>query len=130
MAGHTIILSSNYARENAHKLIDRAPPGAVLNVQETRRTNEQNALLWTLLGYVSRARPQGRNYPPEIWKSLFMASCGHQVRWEPALDGNGVVGVGYRSSRLRKAEMADLIECIMAFAAEHGIEISDRSEAA
>jgi len=128
MAGHTIILHSPRARFDAKALIDRAPPNAVVNVQEQRRTSDQNALMWTLLGYISRAKPQGRNYPPEIWKSLFMASCGHQVRWEPSLDGNGVVGVGYRSSRLRKSEMIDLIECIQAYAAEHGVEL--REEAA
>jgi len=129
MAGHTIILSSPRARYDAKALIDRSPPGAVVNVQEQRRTSDQNALLWTLLGYISRAKPQGRAYPPEIWKCLFMASCGHQVRWEPSLDGNGVVGVGFRSSRLRKAEMADLIECIYALGAEHGVDFGERAAA-
>jgi len=122
MAGHTIVLTGQRARRDAHELIERSPPYAVVNFQEAKRTNEQNALMWTLLGYISRAKPQGRVYAPEIWKSLFMASCGHQARWEPALDGNGVVAVGYRSSRLRKAEMGDLIECIYAYAAEHGVE--------
>lgn len=128
--GHTIILNSARAREEAKRLVDRSPPNAVVNFQEAKRTNEQNALMWVMLGYISRAKPQGRNYPPEIWKSLFMASCGHQVRWEPALDGNGVVGVGYRSSRLRKSEMADLITCIEAYAAEHGISLGEQREAA
>lgn len=130
MSGHTIILGSNRAREDAHRLVDRSPPGAVVTFQEARRTNDQNALMWVYLGYISRAKPEGRSYPPEIWKSLFMASCGHQVRWEPALDGNGVVGVGYRSSRLRKAEMADLIECIIEYAARHGIALDSAQEAA
>ena len=123
MTGHTIILTGQRARNDAKALIDRSPPYAVVTFKEQRRTSDQNALLWVMLGYVSRAKPEGRIYPPEVWKSLFMASCGHQVRWEPALDGNGVVGVGYRSSRLNKAEMGDLITCIQEYAARHDIAL-------
>ncbi len=130
MSGHTIILSGPRARFDAKALVDRSPPNAVVTFKEQRRTTDQNALLWTLLGYVSRAKPEGRSYPPEVWKSLFMASCGHQVRWEPALDGNGVVGVGYRSSRLNKLEMSDLIECIYEYSARHGITFSETEQAA
>ena len=129
MSGHTIILSGPRARFDAKALVDRSPPYAVVTFKEQRRTNDQNALLWTLLGYVSRAKPEGRVYPPEIWKSLFMSSCGHQARWEPALDGNGVVAVGYRSSRLTKAEMSDLIECINEYAARHNIQFSETEAA-
>lgn len=127
MSGHTIILSGPRARHDAKALVDRSPPNAVVTFKEQRRTNDQNALLWTLLGYVSRAKPEGRAYPPEIWKSLFMASTGHQARWEPALDGNGVVAVGYRSSRLTKAEMSDLIEAIHEYSARHGIQFTEEA---
>lgn len=64
--------------------------------------------------------------PPEIWKSLFMMAAGFSFRWEPGLDGEGVVPVGFRSSRLNKAEFSDLIECIREYGARHGVQWTDR----
>jgi hypothetical protein len=97
----------------------------VVNIRAATRIGEQNAKLWAMLSDVSRAKPQGRQYPPEIWKALFMAECGFKPRFEPSLDGQGVVPIGYKSSRLSKAEFSDLIESIAAFGAEHGVVWSE-----
>lgn len=121
MSGQTIILAGQYSRERAHKLVAAAPAGCVLNIRAASRTGEQNDKLWAMLSDVSRAKPDGRDYPPEIWKSLFMAEAGFKPRFEPSLDGKGVVPIGYKSSRLTKAEFSDLIESIYAFGAEHGV---------
>lgn len=126
--GQTIILASSYQRALAHRLIDAAPPGAVLNVREAARTSEQNSRMWAMLSDVARAKPEGRVLPTEIWKCLFMAACGHKVRFEPGLDGDGVVPMLFRSSRLNKSEMSDLIECIAEYGARHGVQWSDPSE--
>ena len=40
---HTVILDSRYRREQAHKLIDAAPVGAVMTVAPPKRTTDQNA---------------------------------------------------------------------------------------
>lgn len=130
MSGQTMILSGPMARARAHRLIEVAPDMAVLNVRAANRTSDQNNLMWALLSDVSRAKPQGRDYPPEIWKSLFMASAGFQVRFEPTLDGSGVVPIGFKSSRLNKAEFSDLIEAIRSYGAEHGVVWTDEQEAA
>ena len=127
-SGQTIRLTGVGARAMAHRWVDIAPQGAVLNIREATRTVEQNAKLWAMLSDVSRAKPQGRVLPPEIWKCLFMASLGHQCRFEPSLDGAGVVPIGFKSSRLTKAEMSDLIESVYAFGAEHGVEWSDEPQ--
>lgn len=123
--GHTIILNSDYRRRLAHSLIEKAPHGAILNVRGAKRTNDQNSLLWALLSEISRAKPDGREMPPEIWKCVFMAASGFTCSFIPSLDGSTVVPVGFKSSRLTKAEFSDLIECIYAFAAEKGIVLSD-----
>jgi hypothetical protein len=130
MNGQTIILSNPVARSQAHRLIDLAPHGAVMNVQEARRTNDQNALMWALLSEIARAKPEGRVLPVETWKALFMHSAGFKCTFEPSLDGQGVVPLGFKSSRLRKAEFSDLIEAIRAYAAEHGVALSDERNAA
>lgn len=123
--GQTIILTGPYSRQQAKRLIDVAPSGAVLNVREAKRTTDQNSLLWAMLSQISRAKPDGRVLPPEIWKCLFMASAGFNCTFEPSLDSKGVVPLGFKSSRLNKAEFSDLIEAIHAFAAEKGIPLTD-----
>lgn len=129
-AGQTIILSGPRQRETAKRLIDRAPPRAVMNVREATRTTEQNSLMWALLSDVSRARPEGRNLTPDVWKALFLHSLDHAQRFEMALDGRGMVPVGFRSSRLNKAQMSDLIEMIQEYGARHNVAWSDEERRA
>lgn len=129
-SGQTVILANRMARQRAHALVDAAPEGAVVNIKAATRTSEQNAMLWAMLSDVARAKPQGRVLPTEVWKSLFMASAGFQPRFEPSLDGQGVVPIGYKSSALGKAEFSDLIEAIYAFGAEHGVEWTEPRKAA
>lgn len=124
-AGQTIALHSMRNRDTAKRLIDAAPVGAVVNVRAANRTTEQNARMWAMLSDVSRAKPEGRELPPDLWKCLFMSACGHKVRFEPGVDGEGVVPIGFRSSRLSKADMSELIECIAEYGARHGVVWSE-----
>ena len=123
--GHTIILRSDYTRMQAHRLIEQAPQGAVLNIRAARRTVDQNALMWALLSEISRAKPEGRTLTPDVWKSLFLHALDHSQRFEMTLDGKGMVPVGFRSSRLSKEQFSALIDTIHEYAARHGIVLSD-----
>jgi hypothetical protein len=125
MTGQTVILSTRAARERAHALIDAAPERAVLNIAAERRTNDQNALMWARLSDISRAKPGGRTLTPDVWKALFLHSLDFAQRFEMALDGKGMVPVGFRSSRLTKEQMGDLLTMIEEYAARHGIDLSD-----
>jgi hypothetical protein len=122
---HTVILDSRYRREQAHRLIDAAPVGAVMTVAPPKRTNDQNNLMWTLLSFVASAKPEGRMWTPETWKCGFMHLRGHQVRFAEGLDGSGPFPLGFRSSRLTKAQMSDLIEAIHEYAARHGVQLGE-----
>lgn len=124
-AGQTIILGTERAAKEAVRVIIHAPPGSVCNVKPPRRTDDQNSLMWALLGDVSRAKPEGRVLPPEHWKALFMQAAGFKFTWEPGLDGEGVVPIGFKSSRLTKSEFSDLIEVIREYGARHGVKWSD-----
>lgn len=121
MTGQTILLTNRHQRQRAKAVVDAAPEGSVVNVAAPRRSTDQNALMWALLSEISRAKPGGRSLPPEVWKALFMHEAGFKCTFEPTLDGQGVVPLGFKSSRLRKAEFSDLIEAINAFMAEHRI---------
>lgn len=124
MSGQTVILNSPARIVFAHRLVDAAPFGAVLNIREADRTLDQNSKLWAMLSDISRAKPEGRRHTPEVWKCLFMSACGHAVQFEVGLDGNPFP-IGFRSSRLSKAQMSDLIEFIGQYGAEHGIKWRD-----
>ena len=125
--GQTIILSGPRQVQLGHRLIDAAPSGAVLTIAEAARTNDQNALMWALLSDVARAKPEGRSMPTETWKCLFMQAAGFSCRFEPGLDGEGVVPIGFKSSRLKKAEFSELIEAIYEYGARHGVIWSDEA---
>lgn len=121
----TVILYGLSSRQKAENLVNAAPSGSVLTIRLPRRSNAQNDLMWSLLSDVSRAKPEGRELPPEHWKALFMQSAGFKFTWEPGLDGEGVVPIGFKSSRLTKAEFSDLIACIQEYGARHGVEWSE-----
>ncbi len=120
--GQTIILRGD--RKTAYHVIDRAPDGSVVNVRPPRRSLDQNAKLWAMLSDISRAKPEGRSLTPDVWKAIFLHALDHAQRFEMALDGNGMVPVGFRSSRLSKTQMSDLIEFIAAYGAQHGVEFN------
>lgn len=121
MTGQTIRLYADRNRRVAHDLIDKAPNGAIVNIREAKRSDDQNSKMWAMLSDVARAKPEGRSLPTEVWKPLFMSEAGFKPLFEPSLDGRGVVPIGYKSSRLTKAEFGDLIEAIYAYGAEHGV---------
>jgi hypothetical protein len=126
-SGQTVILAGQSQRDLAKRLIDRAPPYAVVNMREASRTTDQNAKMWAMLSDISRAKPQGRQHTAEMWKALFMHACGHAVQFETSLDGQPFP-VGFRSSRLSKRQMVDLIDFIGSYGAQHGIRWSDETQ--
>ncbi|TCM21522.1 NinB protein [Novosphingobium sp. PhB165] len=126
--GQTLILANAEVRRRAHRLIDLAPDRAVVNIRAEARSLDQNAKMHAMLSDIARAKPDGRVLTTEVWKALFMNAAGFTCEFEPTLDGRGVIPLGFKSSRLNKAEFSDLIEAIHCFAAEHGIEFTDPIE--
>lgn len=125
MKGQTIILRGDAQRALAKRLIDAAPVDAVMNIAAASRTNDQNAKMHAMISDVARAKPEGRIYSPLIWKALFMSEAGFKPTFERSLSGEGIVPIGFKSSRLTKAEFSDLIEVIYAYGAEHGVVWSE-----
>lgn len=123
----TVILRGDAQRALARSLVNLAPVDAVVTVGGPKRNRDQNALLWALISDVSRAKPEGRTHTPEVWKCLFMAACGHTVQFEMGLD-NRPFPIGFSSSRLTKAQFADLITTVMEYGDRHGIQWSEPAE--
>ena len=125
----TVVIDSQYRRDLAQRLVAAAPVGAVMTISPAKRTADQNARFWSMLSDISRAKPEGRVHTPEAWKALFMHALGHSVRFEMGLNGEPFP-VGFRSSRLTKAQMSDLMEFMSAWAAERGVIFSNEARAA
>ena len=126
MTGHTVILRGQSQRDLAKRLIDAAPVDAVVNVKPPTRNAEQNALMWAVLSDISRAKPDGRKWVPEVWKCALMQSLGHQVQFCEGLGDSGPFPIGFRSSRLTVKQMADLITVAYEYGDRHGVMWSAR----
>ena len=125
MSGQTIILRGDIQRQLAKRLIDAAPADCVVTIAAPRRSNDQNAKMHAMLSDVARAKPEGRSLPVDTWKALLMHDAGFKCTFEPSLDGQGVVPLGFKSSRLRKAEFSGLIENIYAYGSRCNIRWSE-----
>ncbi len=127
---HRLFLNSNFARERAKALIDQAPDGFIAEVREAKRTSAQNDFMWELLGDISRAKPLDRRHTPDDWKAIAMNACGWECQFIEGLDGRPFPQ-GFRSSNLTKSQMSVLIEWLLAFGSENGVQWThDRRDAA
>lgn len=118
-------------RQQAANWCLNAPDGTQVEFREKRRTDDQNRLMWVELTTLTRKRPfhNGVKMSPDTYKCMFMQALGHETRFIPTMDGDGVFPLGMRSSRLTIPEMSDLIELLHAFAAREGVSL-EREEAA
>jgi hypothetical protein len=119
-----VILVGPSQRSHAKALIDRAPAYAVVTIKERTRTDEQNALFWSMLEDIRKARPMGIVETKDGWKALVMHAAGHEIEFMQGLDGRPFP-TGFRSSKLTVAQMRELIEWMYAFGAEHGVVWSE-----
>jgi hypothetical protein len=116
----TIILRGQAQRDLARRIIDAAGPDFVVTVSAPKRTDDQNAKMWAMLSDVSRAKPDGKRHTPDMWKALFMKACGHEVQFVEGIDGEPFP-VGFRSSKMTKAQMSEMIEFIYAYGSQRGV---------
>lgn len=126
-----IVLNSAAERARAAHWIAKAPPGTRVEFKASKRSIDQNSLLWKLLTDVSRQVIwYGQRLSPEDFKDMFTASL-RKARVVPGIDPGSFVLLGLHTSDMSKDEMSALIELILAFGAEHGVMFHDQqSEAA
>jgi len=116
----TVILRGLEQRALACELVRAAPVNATVTIKPEGRNLDQNAKLWAMLSDISRAKPEGRRHTPEVWKAIFMNACGYEVQFTAGLSGEPFP-VGFRSSRLSKVQMSELIEFIYSYGAQDGV---------
>lgn len=94
-----------------------------IEVQESKRSLEQNARMWAMLTDVARqVEWHGRYLSAESWKHMFSASLRKQDV-VPGIDG-GFVVIGQSTSKMTIAEMGALMELMEAFGSERGVRFT------
>lgn len=72
--------------------------------------------------------PGVRPLTPDDWKdvmtALWKTSQGVRIRYVPHPDGHGLIALGLRTSRMTKGQMSELLDCIHAFGAMHGVRFT------
>ncbi|MCF5059092.1 hypothetical protein GIW54_21590 [Pseudomonas proteolytica] len=96
---------------------------------KSRRTVEQNAKLWAMLGDISRQVEWPVNgvmqkLDSEDWKALMTAAARQEIRMAQGING-GVVMLGVSTKRMTVAELGDVIECMYSFGADKGVTWSE-----
>lgn len=101
------------------------PVGTTVEFRAPRRSNDQNALMWSLLSQVSKTVDwYGTKLSSEDWKDVLTASLRH-ARVVPGIDPGTFVPLGMRTSQMTKEEIANLIELIYAFGAERDVKFRE-----
>jgi len=132
MAHTTTLVNAQQAHQTLQSLWNWAKPRLMdghrltISVSEATRSSEQNAKLHATLNEIARqAKWAGQKWDAEVWKRLltaaWMRTRGEQLVMLPALDGHGVDIVFRRTSSLSKAECSDLLEYVIAWAAQNGV---------
>ena len=101
----------------------------VLEVRPETRSDHQNRLLHALFADVAaQALWMGQKRTPAEWKVLFVS--GHSVATKqgaelvPGLEGE-FLNLRESTARMGKARMASLLDYVMAWCAQNGVELRD-----
>jgi len=120
-------LVSESARRMAKYSIDAAPSGYVCEIKERTRTNDQNALLHSLLSDISKQKDYaGKKRSLDDWKAIMVS--GHRMALNEA--GEVVPGINGEFVQLRRStaqmgvkELGSLIDFISAWASDNGVKL-------
>jgi hypothetical protein len=127
MSRALVVLAYPSDRDKAIRWIKAAPVNSRVEFKAPRRSLPQNDKLWAMLTEIAEQMAwHGVKLTAEDWKFVFLDSLKREHRLVPNIDGNGFVNLSGRSSSdLSKEEMSNLIELMLMFGAEHGVQFSD-----
>lgn len=112
----------------AYELLNKGLPGGAVEIAISRfeedRNPEQNKKQWAMYNDIAtQVIWHGEKLTPEDWKDILSSDWSKQ-RIVPGI-GGGFVALGVRTSKLKKREMAELIEVVYAFGSEHNVRWSE-----
>lgn len=117
-------------RDDVIACVRNAPVGTTFEVRGPRRSLDQNALMWSFLGQISRQVDwYGTKLSSEDWKDVLTASM-RRTRVVPGIDAGTFVPLGMRTSQMSKQELSDLLELTIAFGTERGVKFREFEDVA
>ena len=122
-----ILIAGAEDRVFLHRMIDKAPVGAIFEMRLDPASEQQRKKMWAMLGEVSKQIPHvdvngnERFYAAEQWKLLMMHACGQEVEMMPSLDGSTFLPYEGRSSKMRSEDMNQLLAFIEAWGVQNGV---------
>lgn len=122
---YTITLSNDDARVKARSAIRRAPDGYRVTFEEPKRTNAQNDRLHVMIRDVARqVEYYGKKRDEDFWKQLFVGAF-RKSEMVPCLSGDGFTEIRPRTSKMKKADLSDLMMLIEEYGARHGVTFKE-----
>lgn len=134
MPRSTITLANERLRARAIDLISAAVPGSRVEIKGPKRSTDQNAAMWAMLGDLAdQLAWGGQKLSAEDFKLVMLDALRREhkdaMRLVPNSDMSGFVLLsGSSSSDLTREEMSDLLTIIRAFGDQHGVEWSEPAE--
>lgn len=128
MTGKLFVLAHDQARRGAAAFAMTAPDGWMCKFSEPTRTLSQNSAQWPYIDAFSKQLEWPVNgkmckLEPEEFKDILTAAFrGDAVRLAAGLNG-GVVMLGMRTSKMKKAEFSEYLEFLKATAALRGVTV-------
>lgn len=131
MPRQIVALMNDRLRDRAIALVREAfdkRPGSRIEIKGPKRSNDQNAAMWSMLGDLARGLVwNGLTLDAEEWKLVMLDALRRehrdQMKLVPNTDLTGFVNIsGASSSDLEHGEMRDLLTIIRAFGDQHGVE--------
>ncbi len=125
MSRAVLTLWTDADRDKLCKWARGLPKGSRIEAKSPRRSVDQNALMWSLLSQIAeQVEWYGVKLSAEDWKDVLSASL-RKARVVPGIDPGSFVPLGMRTSDMTKEEMSNLIELVLAFGAERGVEFRE-----
>lgn len=124
------ILINSQVRQNAMREVANAPEGFAVSIAPRTRTLDQNAKFHAMLTDLANSplKWAGKRRSVDEWKALVIS--GHAVATDapgeviPGLE-NEFVAIRESSARMTVARSSSLIEYLLAFCAQHGVELHE-----
>lgn len=126
MTKREVELTDDASRGKAARACYNAPVGTLVSFKtQDDRTLDQNAMMWPLLATIAKeVNWYGRYYTAEDWKTILSASLrGYEA--VPGIDPGSMVVLGQSTSKMDKETFSNLIELILSFGAQQGVDLTD-----
>ena len=125
MSRAVVQIKSKADRNLIERWAHGVPDGTTVEFRAPRRSNDQNAMMWSLLTQLSKQVDwYGQKLSSEDWKDVLSASL-RRTRVVPGIESGTFVPLGMRTSQMTKEELSDLLELIVAFGAERGVKFRE-----